>query len=132
VLRFICPLIVVEDVAASRRFYEEVLGQTVAADHGENVVFEGGFAIHLKAHFRGLLGDEAVHPIGVRTHNAELYFESDELEVVQARLEQAGAGFVHRVRAQPWGQRVLRAYDPDGHLIEVGEPIGAPPISRAT
>ncbi len=24
---------------------------------------------------------------------------------------------------QPWGQRVLRVYDPDGAIVEVGEPM---------
>ena len=25
------------------------------------------------------------------------------------------------MREYPWGQRVLRFYDPDGHIIELGE-----------
>jgi len=54
-MKFICPLIVVDDIGVSRRFYEEVLGQRVLFDHGENVSFEGGFAIHLKSHFAGLV-----------------------------------------------------------------------------
>ena len=29
--------------------------------------------------------------------------------------------FVHDLREQPWGQRVARFYDPDGHIIEIGE-----------
>jgi hypothetical protein len=32
---------------------------------------------------------------------------------------------VHPLREQPWGQRVLRVYDPDGHIVEVGEPMPA-------
>ena len=29
--------------------------------------------------------------------------------------------YVHPVHQQPWGQRAMRFYDPDGHIIEVGE-----------
>ena len=120
-LRFVCPLFVVDDIAVSRRFYEDALGQTVAEDHGENVVFEGGFAIHLKSHFQRLLGGQSRFPVVARAHDAELYFETDDLEAAQTRLTEAGAESIHPVREQPWGQRVLRCYDPDGHIVEVGE-----------
>jgi hypothetical protein len=29
--------------------------------------------------------------------------------------------FLHEIREQPWGQRVMRFYDPDLHIVEVGE-----------
>jgi hypothetical protein len=29
--------------------------------------------------------------------------------------------YVHPLREQPWRQRVVRFYDPDHHIIEVGE-----------
>jgi hypothetical protein len=29
--------------------------------------------------------------------------------------------FVHDIQEQPWGQRVARLRDPDGHLVEIGE-----------
>ena len=28
---------------------------------------------------------------------------------------------IHPVREQPWRQKVVRFYDPDGHMVEVGE-----------
>jgi catechol 2,3-dioxygenase-like lactoylglutathione lyase family enzyme len=124
-LRFVCPLIVVGDIAASRRFYEDVLGQTVKLDFGENVTFEGDFAIHQRAHFQRLLGDEERFPVTTRPHDSELYFETDEIEALGERLAETGVEFVHPLREQPWGQRVVRFYDPDGHIVEVGEPIEA-------
>jgi hypothetical protein len=30
---------------------------------------------------------------------------------------------VHPITEQPWAARVLRAYDPDGHLVELAEPM---------
>ena len=48
-LKFICPLIVVEDIERSRAFYEQLLGQRVMFDFGQDVQFEGDFSIHLKS-----------------------------------------------------------------------------------
>ena len=31
----------------------------------------------------------------------------------------------HGIMEQPWGQRVMRFYDPDDYIIEVGEPLDA-------
>lgn len=81
-LKFICPLIAVEDIADSRHFYEHILGQEVKFDFGENVVFKGDFAIHLKSHFQQLLGEPAFYPVTQRTHNGELYFKTGEIETI--------------------------------------------------
>jgi len=120
-LKFISPLIVVEDIATSRRFYEDYLGQKVLFDFGEDVQFEGGFSIHQKAHFQTLLGDERRYPITLKSNAGELYFETNEMEAAQARLKQSGAEFIHEIKEQPWGQRAMRLYDLDGHILEIGE-----------
>jgi uncharacterized glyoxalase superfamily protein PhnB len=44
------------------------------------------------------------------------------LEALAVRLEQAGVGFVQPLRGLPWGQRAIRVYDPDGHIIDIGSP----------
>lgn len=119
-MKFVCSLIAVKDIAESRRFYEEVLNQKVQYDFKENVSFEGGFAIHEKVHFAGLIGAGA-EDILRKPQNFELYFEEDDLESFTAKLENYGVQYVHPVKEQPWGQRVVRFYDPDDHIVEVGE-----------
>ncbi len=57
--------------------------------------------------------------------NFELYFESDEPDAVYSRLVQSGVTFIHNLLEQPWGQRVIRFYDPDNHIVEIGEPMTA-------
>lgn len=53
----------------------------------------------------------------------ELYFEKDDFDSFIIRLEQRsdiqyiGDG----VKEAGWGQRCIRFYDLDGHIIEVGE-----------
>ena len=122
-INYICPLIAVADIKKSRRFYEEVLGQEVEMDHGANMTFKGGFAIHDAAHYQGLLGETDPIDIRVKKNFLELYFESADLERLQEKLNSINAKFLHRIQEQPWGQRVMRFYDPDGYIIEVGEPL---------
>lgn len=117
-MKFICTLITVTDINRSKHFYEHLLGQRVINDFGENVGFEGGFAIHLRSHFEGVLHHKAIVP-GV--NNMELYFEHDELEPLVEKLKENGVEFVHEIETQPWQQKVMRFYDPDGYMIEVGE-----------
>ncbi len=124
-MKFVSPLIAVEDVAVARRFYEECLGQVVRYDFGEDVEFEGSFSIHQRAHFQRLLGDAEAYPVARRANWGELYFQTEDLDAVLARVREAGVEFIHEVREMPWGQRCMRFYDPDGHVIEIGEAMEA-------
>jgi catechol 2,3-dioxygenase-like lactoylglutathione lyase family enzyme len=116
-VKFICPLITVADIKRSRDFYENVLGQKVEADHGRNVSF-GGFAIHLRTHFKTLIDNKEIVAGG---NNFELYFEYDNVEQMVEKLKSEKVEFVHELREQPWKQLVVRFYDPDQNIIEIGE-----------
>jgi catechol 2,3-dioxygenase-like lactoylglutathione lyase family enzyme len=119
-IKFTGMLVVVEDIARSRAFYEHVLGQRPLMDFGANVEYEGHFSIHLKSLHQETIGDR---PILTKPNDTELYFEAEELEALQQRLQQHGVEFVHELREQPWGTLSMRFYDPDGHLLEIGEPM---------
>jgi catechol 2,3-dioxygenase-like lactoylglutathione lyase family enzyme len=122
-MRFICPLIVVNNMETSRDFYENVLNQKVQFDFGENVSFEGGFAIHLKSHFSDLVN---INENGIiqKSNNGELYFEEEDFDNFLEKLKNIDSvEYVHGLKEQPWGQRAIRFYDPDKHIIEVGEPM---------
>lgn len=121
-MKYVCPLIVVKNMSISRDFYENILGQKLKHDFGENLVFEGDFSIHLKEHFEALLGHE-YDQIKTRAHNFELYFETADLEATIQKLKDNKIQFIHEAIKQPWGQRVARFYDPDCHIIEIGEPM---------
>lgn len=118
-MKYVCSLIVVRDVQRSRHFYEK-LGQKVKCDFGENIEFDGGFSIHLEEHFEKLLGI-GKKSIYKKSNNFELYFETEEISKVHNEMKEVGVEFIHEIREQPWGQRVMRFYDPDYHIIEVGE-----------
>ena len=55
----------------------------------------------------------------------ELYFEEQDIEVFVEKLERLypSIEYVNRLMTHSWGQRVIRFYDLDGNLIEVGTPM---------
>ncbi len=119
-MKYICPLITVEDINRSREFYEDILRQEVKFDFGENVTFKGDFAIHLKSHYSKLINGNKITSGG---NNFELYFEFDDVDTLANDLKEHDVEFVHNVREQPWSQKVVRFYDPDKNIIEVGESL---------
>lgn len=121
-IKYVCPLITVRDIKKSRDFYENILKQEVEIDHGENVAFKWGFAIHDVEHFQSLTGKSIAEKESSKDF-MELYFEMDEIEELEKKLESLNVEFVHKIIEQPWGQRVMRFYDPDNYIIEVGEPL---------
>lgn len=121
-MKYRCPLIVVNDIQVSRKFYEDVMGQKVKFDFGGDIRFEGDFSIHDKTHYRKLMENDSFS-ISQRSNSFELYFEEDEIENAFSRIKESGVEIIHELREQPWGQRVARFYDPDGHIIEIGESL---------
>lgn len=111
--------IAVKDINRSKKFYQELFGLEVFQDYGINVSFG---SLSLQQEFDWLL-DIPKESILTKSHNMELYFEEDEFDDFIAKLEQrndicyVGNG----VKEAGWGQRSIRFYDLDGHVIEVGE-----------
>ena len=123
--RYMGPILAVSAIAPARYFYEMLLQQRVKYDFGVNVTFEGDFSVHLRSHLRGLQGLDASQPVQSRTPDAELTFETDDIDSLEHQLSEAKVDFVHGSREQPWGQRVVRVYDPDGYVVEIGEEMTA-------
>ncbi len=117
-MKFICPLVVVDDIKKSRYLYESVLEQTVKMDFGENVTFEGDFAIHQREHFQSLIDNKDIIK---KSNSFELYFEHDDLPDIVRKIKELNFEFVHEILEQPWKQQVFRFYDYDKNMIEIGE-----------
>jgi catechol 2,3-dioxygenase-like lactoylglutathione lyase family enzyme len=118
-MKFTCPLIAVKDLEASKKFYQEVLGQKVGLDLGWNVCFTGGFALQLN--FADIIGIDK-NSVKTQSHNFELYFEEEDFDGFLERLKtMPSIEYVHPPKKHEWQQRVVRIYDPDKHIIEIGE-----------
>jgi len=122
-MKLCCTLLAVADMARSRRFYTQLLDLEVEHDFGANLSFYGGLSLQTAESWRGFLG---LPEGGVRFggSDAELYFDCGDLDAFVRRLEAwPGLQWVHPLKQHDWGQRVVRFRDPDGHIIEVGEPM---------
>ncbi|MBR5429557.1 MAG: VOC family protein [Firmicutes bacterium] len=121
-MRYTGTLIAVEDMERSKRFYHDVLGLEATADFGANVTLDGGLFLQTRDTWASFIRTDRI----VLPHNAgELYFEEENIEEFCERLRNCGVRYVHEPVEHPWGQRVVRFYDPDGHIIEVGEKLEA-------
>jgi len=120
-IKFINPIVFVKDIHVSQAFHAETLAMTVLEDHGPFVLFENHQARELASTVWG-----ADHPHNVEQaqgrNNLLLYFETTTLEDDFARLKDQ-VKLIHPIQRQAWGQAVFRFYDPDGHVIEIGEPM---------
>ncbi|MEG2575024.1 MAG: VOC family protein [Christensenella sp.] len=114
-------LIAVSDMEKSKEFYHDILGAEVVSDFGENVTLTGGISLQTAATWKDFIrkSDEEI----VFGNNAcELYFEEDDIDGFVLKLNEfTDIKYVHPLFEHSWGQRTIRFYDPDKHIVEVGE-----------
>ncbi len=114
-------LFAVGNLKKSLEFYQGVLGLEVVNDFGANVVLTGGLALQTLDSWSGFLG-KMPEEIRFGGNDAEMYYEADDFDAFLKILEQhSEVKLVHPAREHSWGQRAVRLYDPDRHIIEVGE-----------
>lgn len=112
------PMLVVTNIDKSVEFYNKVLGLRVIMDFGANKTLTGGLVLQTIDTYREFIGKDEINFGG---NNFEIYFEEDEFDNFIDNLEECNVELVHPVKEHSWGQRVVRFYDPDKHIIEVGE-----------
>ena len=114
-------LIVVKDIEKSRRFYEDLFGLEMLVDNDGNMVLSDGLALQEEKYWKEFLGKDII----TESNSSELYFEEADIEGFINKLESMypEVKYVNRLMTHSWGQKVIRFYDPDGNLIEVGTPI---------
>lgn len=120
-MKFKSHLLVVMDMEKSKVFYRNVLGLRVVMDFGANITLTGGVSLQTRDSWIDFI-DEDESGIVFHGNDAELYFEEDDFDGFLEKLSSIGEiQYVHLVKEHSWGQRVVRFYDPDHHIIEVGE-----------
>lgn len=118
-MEFKLALLAVKNIEISKQFYKELFDQEVVLDLGKNVTFSGGFAIQEDFAW---LTDIPSHSVIEKSNNMELYFEVDDFEGFIEKLNtHQSIEYVHKPKKYEWQQRVVRIYDPDHHMIEIGE-----------
>lgn len=113
-------LLVVKDMEISKEFYKKVLEEDVVLDFGENVTLKSGICLQTKGSYNRVIGQE--HKVSLGSNDKELYFEEDDFDTFLNKLEAIDdIKYVNKEKEHRWGQRAIRFYDPDMHIIEVGE-----------
>lgn len=116
-----CTLIVVKDAQRSLKYYHDLFGLELLQDNDGNMILSDGLALQEERYWKEFLKRDALP----RNNHSELYFEEADLETFVERLERLypETEYVNRLMTHSWGQKVVRFYDLDGNLIEVGTPV---------
>lgn len=114
-------LIVVKDIEKSRQFYHDLFGIDMVLDNDGNMILTEGLVLQDKKIWSSFLEKDIVP----KNNSCELYFEERDIEGFVEKLERMypEVEYVNRLMTHSWGQKVVRFYDLDGNLIEVGTPM---------
>ena len=114
-------LIVVKDIEKSRKFYHDLFDIDLVLDNDGNMILTEGLVLQDEKIWKSFL-DRDIVP---KSNSCELYFEEQDIEAFIEKLEKLypDIEYVNRLMTHNWGQRVIRFYDLDGNLIEVGTPV---------
>ena len=90
-------------------------------DNDGNMILTEGLVLQDEKIWKSFLGRDILP----QNNACELYFEEQDIEVFVEKLERLypSIEYVNRLMTHSWGQRVIRFYDLDGNLIEVGTPM---------
>ena len=114
-------LIVVKDIEKSRQFYHDLFGIDLVLDNDGNMILTEGLVLQDEIIWKSFLDRDIIS----KSNSCELYFEEQDIEAFVEKLERLypSIEYVNRLMTHSWGQRVIRFYDLDGNLIEVGTPM---------
>ncbi len=114
-------LIVVKDNNKALKFYHDLFGLDLVLDNDGNMILTEGLVLQEERYWKEFLGKDTEW----KNNSSELYFEESDIEGFVEKLEALypEVEYVNRLMTHSWGQRVVRFYDLDGNLIEVGTPV---------
>jgi len=122
-MKHVDTIILVEDIHRSKAFYIDVIGLEILHDWDAMVVFKDRFSIHqadrvLPEHETAQIFRKGKQGQG----NVILYFEVDDLQTAYTDMQVKGVDIIHGIVQLPH-QKIFKIADPDGHIIEIGEPF---------
>ena len=122
-MKYCGSLYVIKDSEKTKAFYKEILGLRVITDFGANFVLTGGISFQTLDSWQNFI-EKSTDDIYLNANNGEMYFESEDLDDFIKRLDSRDdIEYVHPLKTHDWGQRGIRIYDPDHHIIEISETL---------
>lgn len=103
------------------RFYKKIFGLQVVANSEVNVIMSEGLVLQVKKIWEKVLKTDVI----AKNNMTELYFEESDMDNFLSKLKESEfeIEYVNEVTSDESGRRIVRFYDPDGNLIEVGTPF---------
>ena len=114
-------LIVVKDCNEAFRFYHDMFGLELIRDNDGNMELSDNIYLQEIGYWKSFLGKD----VSTHSNSSELYFEEPDIQGFVSKLEKLypETEYANKLTTHSWGQTVVRFYDPDGNLIEVGTPV---------
>lgn len=114
-------LIVVKDINKAKQFYYDLFGLEIIQDNDGNMILTDGLVLQEERYWKEFLKRDIIP----QSNSCELYFEEADIEGFVEKLETLypDIQYVNQLMTHSWGQTVIRFYDLDGNLIEVGTPM---------
>ena len=114
-------LIAVKDCSRALKFYRDMFGFQLLQDNDGNMELTNNLYLQESGYWEQFI-ERSVIP---NSNQSELYFEEPNIEQFVERLETLypEIEYVNHLMTHSWGQKVVRFYDLDGNLIEVGTPL---------
>jgi catechol 2,3-dioxygenase-like lactoylglutathione lyase family enzyme len=119
-IRFRHSIALVRDMEESKHFYRDVLGLAIVQDFETFVLFQNDFAIHRADLFYEYI-NKPYHGEKMGHDNVDFYLTTTDLDNVRDKLKDNQVMFIHDIKQMAWGEKVIRVYDPDGHILEIGD-----------
>ena len=113
----------VEDLPATKRFYQEVFGLPVHYEDDASAVFNfGNTLINL---LKSTAARELIEPATVASPEAgsrlQFTIDVDNVDAMCAELKRRGVELLNGPMDRPWGIRTASFRDPGGHIWEIAK-----------
>lgn len=100
-----------QDIAAAKRFYQDVLGLKLLMDHGWIATYGSREEMSIQISFASQGGSGTPTP--------DLSIEVDDVDAALGRMRRAGFRIEYGPADEPWGVRRFYVRDPFGKLINI-------------
>ncbi|MGO8961422.1 MAG: VOC family protein [Streptosporangiaceae bacterium] len=115
----------VEDLASTKRFYQEIFELPVAFENDDSAVFKfGGLTVNLLS---AANAPDLIGPAAVASSDAGSRFQFtvgvDDVDAVCAELTARGLTLINGPMDRWWGVRTAAFADPGGHIWEVAQDL---------
>ncbi len=110
----------VKNIKESKHFYQNVMGLKITREYDSVIMFENNFVIHRADVFYEYI-NKPYHGEKMGCDNVDFYFTTSDIDDFQRKLEEENVTFIHKIKQCDWGEKVIRIYDPDGYIVEIGD-----------